>query len=166
MARRSVGGKVRPTTSKQLESMSAILSPYTEGASVLDLFAGTGRVGLRIAEDGAERVVFVEGNRKVSQELRKAVRSHQYADRLSVVVGPIPKVLSRIHGEYDLALCDPPYDWGEPATLLPATACLVRVGGLLVVEHHHKTPYQATDGWEQHRVEKFGETRLSFFRRV
>lgn len=165
-SRKSVGGKVRPTTSKVLESLTAILAPDLPGQRVLDLFAGTGRVGLRLLEEGAESVVFVEGNRKVAQDLRAAIRSHPSKESLSVVVGPIPRILSRVHGHFHLAVCDPPYDWSEPASLLPAAMDLVVSGGILVVEHHHKTGYVDQDGWELARQEKFGESRLSFFRRL
>lgn len=157
---------MRPTTSKVLESLAGILRPRVEGAAVLDLFAGTGKVGLRLLEDGAESVVFVEGHRKTGQELKYKLREHDLQDQLSVVIGPIPKVLAKVQGQFHLALCDPPYDWSEPETLLPAVAPLVLEGGLLVVEHHHKTAYEAVDGWESQRMEKFGETRLSFFVRV
>ena len=165
-SRKSVGGKVRPTTSKVLESLAAILSPDLPGARVLDLFAGTGRVGLRLLEEGAQSVVFVEGNRRVAQDLRAAIRSHSSKESLFVVVGSIPKILSRVQGQFHLAVCDPPYDWSEPMSLLPAALDLVQSGGLLVVEHHHKTEYVAQEGWELCRQEKFGESRLSFFRRL
>ena len=158
-----MGGKVRPTTQKILESLASILEPDLEDSKILDLFAGTGRVGLELLSRGAESVVFVEGHRRVAGDLRKLVRGHRESSKLSVIVGAVPKVLSKIRGEFDVAVCDPPYDWAEPGVLLPGARNLVREGGLLVVEHHHKTPYEAIEGWELVRQEKFGETRLTFF---
>lgn len=110
-------------------------------------------------------VVFVEGNRRVAQDLRTLTRAHEFQERLSVVVGPIPRILNKVRGRYDLVVCDPPYDWKEPETLLPSAEGLVVAGGILVVEHHHKTPYLPSEGWTVHRVVKFGETRLTFFER-
>lgn len=146
-----------------LESLTAILAPRTPDARVLDLFAGTGRVGLTLAEEGAGCVVFVEGSRKVAQGLRSIIKTHPLSEQLSLVVGAIPKILSRVQGTYDLIVCDPPYDWKEPETLLPAAEGLASPGCLLVVEHHHKTVYPETGAWSLTREEKFGETRLSFF---
>ena len=170
MARRKqqrVGGEVRPTTQKILESLGSILQPRLEEALVLDLFAGTGRVGLRMAELGASKVLFVEGNKRVAQDLRQVVRDNRDSHaELSLVVGAIPKVLNKVRGKFDLCLCDPPYDWKETNKLLPGAMPLLKVGGLLVVEHHHKTPYRCVEGWELFREEKFGETRLTFFERV
>lgn len=161
--RKTVGGKVRPTTQKLLESLTAILLPRIEGALVLDLFAGTGRVGLRMLEEGAESVVFVEAHRRVAQDLRQTLREDAIRDHCSLVVSPVPQALVKVRGVFDLILCDPPYDWDKPNTLLPRSHHLCKPGGLLVVEHHHKTSYEATSGWTLHRREKFGETRLSFF---
>lgn len=159
-------GNVRPITSKMLESLTGIVSPRLPGAVVLDLFAGSGRIGMHFASHGAERVVLVEGHREVARALRSAVREHQEKDRLSVVVGAVPKVLGRLRGTFDLVVCDPPYDWSDSEAIFLGLLDLVVAGGWLVVEHHHKTTYSAIDGWQEVRVEKFGESRLSFFERV
>lgn len=161
-----VGGEVRPTTQRILESMSGTLLPRLEGARVLDLFAGTGRVGLEMVSLGSAEVVFVEGHRRVAGELRKKLAGHPSAESLKLVIGAIPSVLAKLEGRYDLVLCDPPYDWDSPHTLLPGAARLTKPGGLLCVEHHHKVAYEAVEGWELFRCQKFGETRLSYFERV
>ena len=83
---RRVGGEVRPTTQRILESMSGTLLPRLEGARVLDLFAGTGQVGLKMAELGAEQVVFVEGHRKVAQALRGRLKEAPKDCDVSLVV--------------------------------------------------------------------------------
>lgn len=159
-----MGGKVRPTTQKVLESLCSILSPRLEGARVLDLFAGTGSVGLRLAEWEIEQVVFVEGHRKVAADLRRAVRQLECQElELAVVCGSIPQVLKKVRGSYNVVVCDPPYNWDGPESLLPGARNLTEPGGVLVVEHHHKTEYKEQPGWKLWRREKFGETRLSFF---
>jgi len=164
--KKSSVGTVRPTTQKILESLSGVLMPRLEGARVLDLFAGTGSVGLRLLEEGAKEVVFVEAHRRVAGSLRKTVRQHERSDDLSVVTGMIPSVLEKVKGLYQVVVCDPPYDWECPESLLPAAKPLVEEGGILVVEHHHKTLYEEQAGWRLERRSKFGETRLSFFERV
>lgn len=166
LKRSQVGGEVRPTTQRILESMAGTLLPRLEGARVLDLFAGTGQVGLEMLSLGAERVVFVEGHRRVAQDLRKRVSQNRYAERCEVLVGAVPSVLGKLDGFFDLLLCDPPYDWDSPGSLLPGALRLAEVGSLLVVEHHHKTVYDPVEGWELMRCQKFGETRLSYFERV
>ena len=163
--RNQTGGKVRPTTQKVLESLAAILEPELEGAQVLDLFAGTGRVGFELLSRGAASLVFVEGHRRVAGELRSLVRDHPDRDNISVILGAVPKVLGKVRGQFDVVVCDPPYDWTDNSSLLPAANQLTKSGGVLVVEHHHKVLYEATEGWLAKRQEKFGETRLTFFQK-
>lgn len=155
-----IGGDVRPTTQKILESLAAILQPYTEGSLVLDLFAGTGSVGLRMLENGAERVIFVEGNRRVGMALKRVLKT---TEGTSLVIGAVPQVLCKIKGQFDLILADPPYHWHQGQALLASTVGLAKTGSLLVVEHHHKVAYGESGEWKLWRQEKFGETRLSFF---
>ena len=158
-------GKVRPTSQKVLESLMAILAPRLEQAAVLDVFAGTGQVGLEALERGAKLVVFVEGDRRVADSLGENIRESDYRQECSIVRGRVPSVLSKVKGRFDLVLADPPYDWNKPESLLSSAARLTVNGGILVVEHHHKTPYPCQTGWTVWRAEKFGETRLSFFER-
>jgi 16S rRNA (guanine966-N2)-methyltransferase len=156
---------VRPTTAKVLESLMAILQPCSEGARALDLFAGTGQVGLRLLEQGARQATFVESDAKVAAALRLRLKAEAVpAARYRLLVGRIPRVLQRLEGGFDLILADPPYDWSEQNSLLSATARLATSEAILVVEHHHKTAYAESCGWHLQRQEKYGETRLSFFR--
>lgn len=154
---------VRPTTAKVLESLLAILADTSQGARVLDLFAGTGEVGLRLQDQGAAEVTFVEFEARVAERLRQRLRARK-PGQWRLVVGKIPGVLSRLEGRFGLMVADPPYDWASPSTLLPALASLAEPGAVLVVEHHHKTRYDDAAGWRLYRQQKYGETRLSFFR--
>ncbi len=157
---------MRPTTGKVLESLLAILAPEIEGAHSIDLFAGTGKVGMGLLKKGAESVVFVEADHRVAKDLRRCTVETLGVEpgRCSFLIGRIPKVLERLKGPYSLLLADPPYDWDQSADLLPALSRLAGPEAILVVEHHHKTPYDDVAGWKQFRQKKQGETRLTFFR--
>ena len=105
-------GKVRPTTGKVLESILSTLDDYWEGARVLDLFAGSGTLGLAAQEHGAREVVAVEGHSRVAAPLRK---------KLQLIVGILPAALSKVTGPFDIILGDPPYGVPEgPATQAPS----------------------------------------------
>jgi len=152
---------VRPTTAKVLESLLAILAPMLEGVRALDLFAGTGQVGLRFLEGGARSVHFVEGGEAVARALQPRLRTVAEAH---LIRGKIPNALKGLPGPFDLIWADPPYDWEGASSLLPALVPLATAGAVFVVEHHHKVPYLEGYGWKLYRVREFGETRLSFFR--
>jgi len=146
---------VRPTTAKVLESLFAILEPELEGARVLDLFAGTGALGLEAVRRGALSVTFVEGNPTVAKGLR---------GKGQLVTGRLPRALERVADEFAVVLADPPY--GDPAG--PATLeVLGRREAVMVAvfEHHHKDPYpESTGRLRLARQRRFGETALSFYR--
>lgn len=156
---------VRPTTSKVLESLLAILEPDLPDLRAVDLFAGTGQVGLGFLERGAQSVLFIEGNPGVASSLKKRLKKEAGSDdEWSVCIGKIPQVLQTLKGPFDLFWADPPYDWSFSSALLEGVAPHAAPGAILAVEHHHKTVYEGKDGWNPYRVKKFGETRLSFFR--
>lgn len=156
--------QVRPTTAKVLESLMAILAPQSDGARALDLFAGTGAVGLALLEQGAAEVTFLEADPRVAADLRRRLKQSGYGSACQLVVGRVPGVLSRLRGKFRLLLADPPYDWDGAAHLLKALEPYGEGGATLVVEHHHKTVYREVGGWTLYRQQKYGETRLSFFR--
>ena len=136
----------------------AILQPELPGARVLDLFAGTGTVGLRALELGAREVVFVEGNSSVARTLRPKL-----AAGCHLVTARLPMWLERLEGPFDVVLADPPYN--DPAGL----ATLERLGSwslkVAVFEHHHKEGYpEQVGGLQLTRQRRFGETALSFYR--
>ena len=155
---------VRPTTAKVLESLLGILAPHLEDARAMDLFAGTGQVGLSFLERGARSVQFVEAVSEVARSLQSRLRAEAEVEQASLCRGKIPAVLQTLQGPFDLFWADPPYDWEGYATLLPALAPLAGSEAIAVVEHHHKTPYAECAGWKLYRRRDFGETRLSFYR--
>lgn len=147
---------VRPTTGKVREALRAILRHHYPGAVVLDLFAGTGSLGLDALAEGATHCTFVEEDRPLALKLRAHGR---------VVVGRLPRALEKLKGPFDLVLADPPY--GAPAG--PATVALL--GPLLgpeavvVVEHHHKDAFLESCGeLERFDLRRYGETAISLYR--
>ena len=153
-------GVVRPTTSKVLESLMATLEPYLEGARVLDLFAGTGSVGLAAHKLGANEVVFVEGHPKLAAALRARIPAG-----CSVLAQPLPGGLSRLTGTFDLILADPPYGSPDGPATLAALGQLLATDAWVVVEHHHKDNYpDRLPGLSLERRRRFGETALSYYR--
>lgn len=149
-------GNVRPTTAKVLESIMATLQPYLEGARVLDLFAGSGSLGLAALEAGAAEVLFVEGHARVAAALR---RKHR------VLVGLLPAALHKVPGTFDIILGDPPYGAPEGPASLALLSDRLTPEGFVVWEHHHKDPYpDQLEGLRLWRRRRFGETAVSYYR--
>jgi len=147
-----------------VESLVATLMPYWEGARVLDLFAGSGSLGLSAREAGCREVVWVEGHARVARALRHRVAASDGGGQ--VVTELLPRGLERLEGPFDIVLADPPY--GDPAGPLTLEALgageLLSEEAVVVVEHHHKDPYLDSYGTLQRtKVRRFGETALSYY---
>ena len=119
------GMDVRPTTSRVREAVFNSLHSLgcLEGADVLDLFAGSGALGLEAVSRGAASATFVESALPALAALKANIEATGFNDRCRVVPGDVMGELPRLVGGYDLALCDPPYRfdaWPELLSRLPA----------------------------------------------
>jgi len=156
----------RPITDRVKETLFAILDSRTPAARVLDLYAGSGAVGIEALSRGAEHVTFVErGTLAVSSVRANLDRTH-LADRATVVAGDVLSFLDRDGARrHDLAILDPPYE--ERAILAPLQrlAAQLELGGMVVVKHFWRTPVPEPRGLVQIRVRRFGETALTFLER-
>lgn len=103
------GETTRPITDRVKESLFDILGPFVEGARVLDLFAGTGGVGIEALSRGAHEAVFVERDRRALATIRRNLEATHLADRARVVGGDVFGYLSRPPEEpFDLIYIAPP----------------------------------------------------------
>ncbi|WP_419917803.1 RsmD family RNA methyltransferase [Candidatus Poriferisocius sp.] len=119
------GLDVRPSTGRVREAVFNSLcgSGCLEGAEVLDLFAGSGALGLEALSRGAASVTFVERARPALAALEANIAATGFGDRCRVVPGDVMEELPGLPGSYDVALCDPPYRfdaWPELLALIPA----------------------------------------------
>lgn len=119
------GMDVRPSTSRVREAVFNSLHSmgHLQGATVLDLFAGSGALGLEAVSRGAASATFVESAPPALAALRANIDAIGFDDRCRVVPGDVWEEIPRLGGGYDVALCDPPYqfdDWPELLTQIPA----------------------------------------------
>lgn len=104
------GMDTRPTTDRVKESVFSIIQNHVHGAQVLDLFAGTGQLGIEALSRGAQHCDFVDHDRKALGVLRANITAARVADRAAVHAGTAAAFLARPRGtQYDLILLDPPY---------------------------------------------------------
>ncbi len=133
------GTATRPTSDRVRESLFSILGPL-DGEAVLDLFAGTGALGVEALSRGAASVVAVECDRSAVRAIRTNADALDLGDRLRVVARGWREGL-RAEAEagrrFDLVLVDPPYDLMPTLTLDlgPAIAAVLAPGGVVVLEH-------------------------------
>ncbi len=160
------GRTARPTLDRVRENLFNILMPRLENALFLDLFAGTGAIGLEALSRGAARAVFVESDDQMLAVLRRNMALCKFEDRAAVYRLRLPMGMSVLGGPYDLVFADPPWNhtgYGELLETLSREG-LVREGGWIVLESAAKTPPPETGGpWTAFRRKQYGETMLTFY---
>ena len=160
---------LRPTSDRVRESLFNLLGQRLDGQEVLDLYAGSGALGLESLSRGAVRVVFVEADSRTRLVLRENIRVLGVESRAKVVSGDALDAIGQgTLGTFDLVLADPPYDLGV-ATDLPQRlerAGVVKDGGTVVLEQDARSPTPRwPEGWTLHREARYGRTVLRLYRR-
>jgi 16S rRNA (guanine966-N2)-methyltransferase len=165
------GLRTRPTADRMRETLFDVLGPAVAGARVLDLFAGTGAVGIEALSRGAARVVLVERDQSALRALRAnlaVLGASRAAAR--VMAGDVLHVLPELgaqEGPFDFVFVDPPYATALAGRTLEALAAarVCRDGTEVVVQHSTRTVLPAVPGLVAHRrPRQFGDTALTFLR--
>jgi pantetheine-phosphate adenylyltransferase len=156
------GQAVRPTADRVKEALFSMLQSRValDGAAVLDLFAGTGALGIEALSRGARRAVFVEQEHEPRRVLAANLAACGFGGRARVLGGAVRRALTQLGagGErFDAVFMDPPYgrDLADAALRQLADSGLVAQGGWAVVEHHVDDPL----------AERYGPLRLTATRR-
>lgn len=156
----------RPITDRVKEALFGILAPRIEGTAVLDLYAGSGAIGIEALSRGADRCTFVERGRPALDALRANLQRTGLGAAATVVAGDVERFLEADGAAgHDLVILDPPY--AEDAILAPlrSIADQLPAGGLVVVKHFWRTVVPEPGGLSIARVRRFGETSLTFLAR-
>jgi 16S rRNA (guanine(966)-N(2))-methyltransferase RsmD len=160
------GRSTRPTSDRVRENVFNIVAPWVEDAAVLDLFAGSGAMGLEALSRGAARAVFVESDTQACRAINENL------DRLrltgaQVLCQDVSRFLGQERRAFDLVFCDPPYD--ELERRLPelsrAAPRLLAEDGLLVLESSSRDPEPELEGLETTSSRRYGAARITLFRR-
>lgn len=152
---------LRPTPARVRETLFNWLAPHIQGARCLDLFAGSGALGLEALSRGADEVVFVESDPAIAANLERAIDALS-ADGASIVVADAWRWLTGSRATYDVVFLDPPYaddSIGQLCTLLAARRIL-RPGARVYVEQDRDQAAPALpDDWTVGRQKVAGQVR-------
>ena len=164
-----VKGRTRPTAAKVREAIFNILGSAVLEARVLDLFAGTGALGIEALSRGAAVAVFVEDHPESLKVLRRNLEDLGLADRTTIWPLPVATALKQLAGQgepFGLAFLDPPYGAGEAVMALTALAELpiLRPGARVVVEHSRREGLPEVCGvLTRLTVRRYGDTQAAFY---
>lgn len=153
------GWTVRPTSGRVKESLFNILQFRLPGARVLELFAGTGQIGIEALSRGAEKAVFVEQDITYLQE---NLRRCGCAEQAEVRRGDFRTVLAGMEESFDIIFADPPYAAGYYEDIMRLCAKLLKKDGLLILEHNSDRPVLPQAGLKLSDIRKYGTRALTF----
>lgn len=157
----------RPITDRVKETLFGILGARVLDARVLDLYAGSGAIGIEALSRGAAHATFVERQRGAVAVIRANLEKTRLAGEASVRAQEVGRFLDEPEGDpYDLVALDPPY--AERAILAPLSglAPWLAPGATVVVKHFWRTEVPPTPHLVVTRERRFGETMLTFLERA
>jgi 16S rRNA (guanine966-N2)-methyltransferase len=150
--------RVRPTADRVREAWMSILTPELDGARVLDLFAGSGALGLEALSRGARAATFVELNPPSLEALRANIDALGVADRVTVHRGDALRFAEGIaFGSYEVAFADPPYT-NDAADRIVALFRRRPFARILSVEHPSARQVEGDE------TRRYGDTAVTFCR--
>lgn len=161
--------ETRPTADRVKESIFNVLSSRVIGARVLDLFAGTGGLGIEALSRGADHAVFVEENPRVIPFIRENLAAAGFVDKTTVLRREATAAVTeflRIGRRFDLAFADPPYEKGWVSRVLRALSAgsILASGGILAFEHTRREPAPERAGpLVLSRQLTYGDTAVSLY---
>ena len=160
------GAGVRPTPDRVRETLFNWLAPHVAGARCLDLFAGSGALGLEAASRGAAHVTFVDSNGASVRQLKLLAADWSLAN-VQIVQGEALEWLAAQATPFDVVFLDPPFDSDLLARSLAQLAARswVAATGFVYVEHAQREAAPALPpGWSVHRSGKAGEVGYHLYR--
>ncbi|WP_026487216.1 16S rRNA (guanine(966)-N(2))-methyltransferase RsmD [Caldanaerobius polysaccharolyticus] len=161
------GSDVRPTADRVKEAIFNIVQFNVSGAVVLDLFSGSGALGIESLSRGAEKAVFVDKSKVSVRFIKRNLLSTKLMDRAMVFCMPVEKALKNLKGPFDLIFMDPPYSKG---LIIPTLWEISRRGvlkdeGIVVVEHEAKDVLpDEIENLVRYKQREYGRTSVSFYK--
>ena len=162
------GMETRPTTDRVKEGLFNVLQFDIEGRRVLDLFAGTGQLGIECLSRGAASAVFVDKRPDAVKLIRENLKLCDLTDRALVVAGDSMEFLKSVREKFDLVLLDPPYqaELLEAAIAHIARHDLLTPHGMMAAEHpEDKTLPALSAPYRMGRTYRYGKIAVTIYHR-
>jgi 16S rRNA (guanine966-N2)-methyltransferase len=163
--------RLRPTSDRLRETLFDVLGPSVEESLFLDLFAGTGAIGIEAISRGADQAIFVEANPAAARLIRTNLESLRIESRAQIIEADAERGLEKIAAQHRMAqfiFLDPPYEKQEDYLRVLEfldSSRLVSPHGVVVAEHGRKVSLpERLDRLERTRVLVQGDAALSFYR--
>jgi 16S rRNA (guanine(966)-N(2))-methyltransferase RsmD len=160
------GMQVRPTADRVKEALFSILGPRIPGVCFIDLYAGSGAIGIEALSRGADYCVFVENKRTNIALISENIAKTGFSSKARLICADAAKTIATLASENvkaDLLFMDPPYDFTDIVTLVESVLKqgIVADSGLIIAEHAFSNR-QWAERFNSTRQKKYGDTCLTF----
>ncbi len=162
------GIETRPTLDRVKEAVFNILMPYVIDADILDLFAGSGAMGLEALSRGSHKAMFVDNNKNAIGCIEKNIKAAKAEDRSTVLQSDALKFLQSCNDKYDLIFLDPPYFDGLYASVLNMIEKkdILSENGLIIVEWDYENGFTDKLGcFQVFKEKKYGRVGITVLKR-
>ena len=160
------GLDVRPTVDRVKEAVFSIIQFEIEGRSVLDLFAGSGQLGIEALSRGAKKATFVDKERASIEVVTRNVAKTGFEHSSRIVCSDAVSFLMLTKDKYDIVFLDPPYNTGLLQETIPLAAKCMNPGGVIVCEslYGEELPERAEENYSKFKTYKYGKTAITVYR--
>lgn len=160
------GEDVRPTTDRVKEGMFNIIQFDIEGANVIDLFAGSGQLGIEALSRGAKHCTFVDSANRSIDVVKQNLKTVGFEKRASVFCGDSKMYIGLSKDRFDIALLDPPYNKNIIDAVLPSVAEKMTDYGVIICESAlDETLPQTAGEFSIYREYRYGKIKLTAYRK-
>lgn len=156
----------RPTSQSTKEALFSSIQFEIEDKRILDLFAGSGQLGIEAISRGARHCTFVESNKSAYTVVEQNIKKCGIEDRCRLVFAQASTFLMQ-KDNFDIAFIDPPYHKGLIEESIPKLVPMMNEDGVIICESakDEELP-KSVEGWSIHRERCYGKTKLSYYRKV
>ena len=155
----------RPTTQATKEALFSSIQFEIEDKKVLDLFAGSGQLGIEALSRGARSCTFVESNKSAYKIVEGNLDRCRITDKATLVFSEAKSFLMK-KDNFDIAFLDPPYHKGLITDCLPMLTTLMSEDGVIICETaNDEELLQEVNGWLISKQKKYGKTKLTYYRK-
>ena len=164
------GLDTRPTTDRVKETLFNMLNPFLPDCHFLDLFAGSGQIGLEAVSRGAQKAVFVENGKKAAACIEENIQFTKFAENCTLLRKDAVSAIRWMEGreDFDIVFMDPPYDRGLETDVLRAlsSSAIIHEGSLVIVEASLNTDlsYVVDFGYEITKEKAYKTNQHMFLR--
>ena len=160
------GDNVRPTTDKVKEAIFSAIQFDIEGRRILDLFAGSGQLGIEALSRGAESATFVDADKNAVKVVKENLAKTKLDSLASVAQTDSIAFLTMTDKIFDIAFVDPPYGVGLLQKALSKISKNIAVGGMVICEHPFKEELEEEyDGLVKYKEYKYSKVAVTVYRK-